>query len=156
MTPILEELGDFATLGKKEGSILKHGGRLGVTSRSEWKYKSRLYHIHRMMNYRKVWGVALGSFVWLFIVVTIGASFSQPTEQTNTAAGSSQHQIDKLEAQKIDPLLTFPSSNVTHFYEGPQTSSHPMCHLDATDSTSSIQYLVDYVFLGKNIQQMWH
>ena len=134
MVPLLEELG---SLGKREGSVNRND-LLGMTSREEWTDKSRLYHIQSLSNYRKIWSRALGGIVWLFVAVTIAAAVGSEENTGSTATTSSSDQLD--------PWMTFPS-NVTFYYQEPQTMSHPMCRLDTTDT---IQYLADYAFLGES------
>ena len=48
---------------------------------------------------------------------------------------------------RVDPGITFPSS--TFFYQEPKQMNLATCQLDPSDSTSKMQYLADYAFLGK-------
>mmetsp|Transcript_1720 Transcript_1720/g.3672 ORF Transcript_1720/g.3672 Transcript_1720/m.3672 type:complete len:1099 (+) Transcript_1720:92-3388(+) len=137
---VLEELGSFASLGKVMVQS-ESAGLLGSTNMQDWNYKARLYHIQNMSNdaSRMIWSRALGSFMLLFVVVAVVAV---------AAAGGSES------SNANDPWLTFPSTN-TYFYKEPQSAANPMCRLDTTDPTSSIQYLADYVFLA-NIPYFKH
>lgn len=129
---VLEELGSFASLGKmlvRPESV----GLVGSTNRQDWIYKARLYHIQNMSSdaSQMIWSRALGTFVWLFMLVAVAAS-----------VGS-----ESSDSDRNDPWLTFPSNN-TYFYKEPQSAANPMCRLDTTDPNKSIQYLADYVFLA--------
>lgn len=48
---------------------------------------------------------------------------------------------------RLDPTITFPNS--TFFYQDQKQMNLATCQLDPSDSTSNIQYLADYAFLGK-------
>ena len=139
---IFEELGSFAFRRERNHSVV-HPGK-------DWRNKSRLYHITSLNIFRGMWSRALGAFVWLFVVVALAAVITSSTsgdgtsEQLTTATNTTA-----LSQDRLDPWFSFPNS--TFFYQEPQLLNHPKCLLESSESSSDIQYLADYAFLGKSI-----
>jgi hypothetical protein len=121
---VVEELGSDMFGMKNESS---------GSERSEWKYKSRVFHLLRLNTYRGFWSRAIGAFVWLFVVVAVAAVFSNGDDAESAATSS----------DNLSPRINFPNS--TFNYQDNRMQAR--CKFDA-ESSSTIQYLADYAFLG--------
>ena len=87
--------------------------------------------------------------MWLFVVVAIAAVITSSgnggvaPEPSSTATNTRA-----LSEDRLDPWLNFP--NGTFFYQEPELMNHPKCILESSDTSSAMQYLADYAFLGKS------
>ena len=134
---IFEELGSYA-FGTERN--------LEVGRSKDWKYKSRLYHITNLNYYRSMWSRALGALVWLAVVVATAAVITSSSSGYGTPETSKTTTISQ---DHLDSWFRFPNS--TFFYQEPELMNNPKCLLESSDSSSAMQYLADYAFLGKSL-----
>ena len=142
---LIQQLGHYGTLGTTE-SHAKHKGLLGATSAREFAHKSRFHHIHKLSRKENtyVWERIVRCYLYLFVVLTIGACLQQTSQGTSTK--------DQPAGTIKDQRLNF--QNETYFAPIEQLFTEPVCSLALAGTSSANQHVAEYLFLCKIEQQM--
>ncbi|KAL7554664.1 hypothetical protein ACHAWF_018150 [Thalassiosira exigua] len=144
--PILEELGSYGHLGRRERSSF--GGLLGEISEQQWQQKSRIYRIQGLS--RRIWYLAFVCIMLVVAAVVLVAIINNDgiALETDTSGTTASHD------PQDDPSITFPS-NGTYYYQEPQSYVPQLCTLGSFGSIESgsegigpMKYLADYAFLS--------
>ena len=152
--PLIQQMMTYGSLGTgPEGGAQCSRG---VSSKQEWKAKSRLYHIKGIDDSpsRYFWSRVFCGLLLLFLVVVAVAEATNNESALADAASAGEARLlvgAPAEIVGVPGRMTFPSS-ADFFYNKPQSLSYPKCHLHSSATgqspSSPIQYLADYVFLA--------